>query len=74
MTEMVFLGAGASAEAGVPTSYAMGREMYPRFKQLILPAIRNDYARAFAFIVSGLRSSRARTGATPTRMWTVEHC
>ncbi len=65
MTEMILLGAGASAEADVPTSYAMSREMYPRFQELILPGMRNDYARAFAFIIGGLRFQQSVNWGDP---------
>ena len=48
MTEMLLLGAGASAEAGIPTSYSMAPTMYSMLD-------RDSYeARALAFVVGGL--------------------
>ena len=62
MNEVILLGAGASAEAGVPTAYDMTKEILRRFQS-------NDYLhthyRVLSFVLGGLLFKRGTKGINP---------
>lgn len=62
MTEMILLGAGASAEAGIPTSYGMTNMLYERMRVGVGTHV---HAHALAFAIGGLLYDKGIKGENP---------
>lgn len=59
---LILLGAGASIDAGIPSTYALTKELYSKFKDMIP---QKTYAYMFAYVVSGIQQYKTTTGYSP---------